>query len=231
MKHVTIIQHTQSEWLGMLEDHLEGRGIRFGYVRPFTGGATLPKVEVIGDGLIMLGGGPWGSVSDPILPTLDEEVRLARACLMLDKPVLGFDLGAQILAIAAEGRAEPAAFDCRLITARRAEADALHGYLPDEMAMVRYGRDRACPPDYAKCLAIDDGGQPAIFQIGANAFGFIGNPGNRLAMIEDLIMEFEDSPADVAAQLPQIRQAKPAIDDALVPLMTGLMQATKWMDG
>ena len=44
MLHLSVIQHTQSEWLGGIEDHLEGRGIRFGYHRPFTTGGTLPSV-------------------------------------------------------------------------------------------------------------------------------------------------------------------------------------------
>ena len=60
MKHLSVVQHTQSEWLGHIEDHLEGRGIRFGYFRPFTAGGTLPDVMTLGDGLILLGGGPWG---------------------------------------------------------------------------------------------------------------------------------------------------------------------------
>ncbi len=231
MKHVTVIQHTQSEWLGMIEDHLEGRGIRFGYVRPFAGGAKLPNVDVVGDALIVLGGGPWGSVSAPILPTLDEEVRLVRACLMLDKPVLGFDLGAQILAMAADGGAEAAALGCKVISAHRTRDDALHGFLPPQMPFVRYGRDRPRPPAYAETLAVDDDGEAAVYQIGANALGFVGNPGVKLAMVEDLIMEFAESPDDVTIALQEIRQVKAAIDDALVPLMTGLMQATKWMDG
>ena len=57
MKHVSVIQHTQSEWLGQIEDHLEGRGVRFGYSRPFTTGGSIPQASVVGDGLILLGGG------------------------------------------------------------------------------------------------------------------------------------------------------------------------------
>ena len=95
MKYLSVIQHTQSEWLGHMEDHLEGRGIRFGYHRPFTTGGTLPQSQTIGDGLILIGGGSWGSITPGhILPTLDAEVRLARACLMLNKPVIGIGLGA-----------------------------------------------------------------------------------------------------------------------------------------
>ena len=56
MKHVSVVQHTQSEWLGHIEDHLEGRGIRFSYFRPFTAGGKLPDVSVLGDGLILVGG-------------------------------------------------------------------------------------------------------------------------------------------------------------------------------
>lgn len=229
MKHVTVVQNTQSEWLGLLEDHLEGRGVRFGYVRPFTGDSKLPNVDVVGDGLILLGGGPWGTVSEPHLPILDEEVRLARACLMLDKPVIGMGLGAQVLAIAADGGTAPAALSCGVSTVRRVNDAALNGFLPEEMPMVCYGRDRAVPPAYAQVLAVDEVGQPAVFQVGAASLGFSGHPGVKVAMIEDLVMEFEDSPDDIAQALAQIRQAGMAVEDALVPVMTGLMQLTRWM--
>lgn len=230
MKHVTVIQHTQSEWLGLVEDHLEGRGIRFGYVRPFTGDARLPNVDVIGDGLILVGGGPWGSKSPPLLPTLDAEVRLARACLMMDVPVLGFGLGAQVLSLAADGDVEAAPLSCNLASVSRTEDAALNGYLPEAMPLVEYGRDRARPPAYAKILAVDAVGNPAIFQIGERSLGFSGHPGVKLAMIEDLVMEHDDSPDAIQLQLRQIRDAKTAIEDALVPLMTGIIQLTDWME-
>ncbi|MGI9422608.1 MAG: hypothetical protein ACR2PA_05405 [Hyphomicrobiaceae bacterium] len=230
MKHVTVIQHTQSEWLGLLEDHLEGRGIRFGYVRPFAAGVALPKVDVIGDGLIILGGGIWGSVSHPRLPTLEDEIRLARACLMLDIPVIGFDLGAQILSIAADGGADPTELSCRVTTALRTSDGVLDGFLPPAMPLVEYGRDRSVPPGYAKVLARDENDQVLIFQIGDQSFGFSGNPGTKLAMIEDLVMEFEECPADIQVRLGKIRDARKAMEDALVPLMTGLMRATRWME-
>ena len=33
-----VIQHTDSEYLGLIEDHLEGRSIGFTYMRPHTPG-------------------------------------------------------------------------------------------------------------------------------------------------------------------------------------------------
>ncbi len=230
MKHVAVIQHTMSEWLGAIEDHLEGRGIRFSYFRPFTSGGKLPDVMTLGDGLILLGGGPWGAASpDHLLPTLEPEVRLARACLMLGKPVVGFGLGSQILAVAADGGAETAPFELRMDAARRIEAGALGGFLPERVQTLSYMRDRPKPPAYARILAVDEDGQPAIFQVGAMSFGFTGHPGIRPAMIEDLVMEFEDAPAGVAELLPATRSVASAIEDALVPIMTGLVQATGWM--
>ncbi len=229
MKHVSVIQHTQSEWLGQIEDHLEGRGIRFGYFRPFTTGGTIPQASVVGDGLILLGGGPWGTCAPaPVLPTLDTEVRLARACLMLGKPVIGIGLGSQILALAADGGTEAAPLTLSVGTAR-ARRDALGGLLPDTFPNVVYMRDRPRPPDYATILATDEADRPALFQIGPNAFGFTGHPGVRRAMIEDLIMEFEDAPPDTAEGLGKLATLGAAIDDALVPIMAGLITATGWM--
>lgn len=230
MKHVSVIQHTQSEWLGQIEDHLEGRGIRFGYSRPFTTGGTIPEATVVGDGLILLGGGPWSARRTArTLPTLDVEVRLARACLMLGKPVIGFGLGAQILALAAEGGVDEAPLTLTVGEAVRVADGALGGLLPPRFPNVVYMRDRPRPPDYASILAVDAEGQPALFQIGTNAFGFSGHPGVRRAMIEDLVMEFEEAPANAADGLAQISALGAAIDDALVPIMAGLIAATRWM--
>ena len=231
MKHVSVIQHTQSEWLGQIEDHLEGRGIRFGYSRPFTTGGSIPEPTVVGDGLILLGGGPWSARPDNerTLPTLDAEIRLARACLMLGKPVIGFGLGSQILALAAEGGIAQAPLALTVGEAVRVGEGALGGLLPARFPNVVYMRDRPRPPDYASILAVDGDGHPALFQIGPNAFGFSGHPGIRRAMIEDLVMEFEEAPADAAAGLDQLTALGTAIDDALVPIMAGLVRATGWM--
>lgn len=230
MKHVSVIQHTQSEWLGQIEDHLEGRGVRFGYSRPFTTGGSIPQASVVGDGLILLGGGPWGTCApSPVLPTLESEVRLARACLMLGKPVIGIGIGSQILALAADGGVEAAPLTLSVGEARRVQADALGGLLPENFPSVVYMRDRPRPPGYAIVLAVEEDGRPALFQVGPNAFGFSGHPGVRRAMIEDLVMEFEEAPSDTADGLAKLTALGTAIDDALVPIMAGLIAATGWM--
>lgn len=230
MKHLTVIQHTQSEWLGHIEDHLEARGVRFGYVRPFVNGGNIPKPMSIGDGLVLIGGGPWGAASpESLLPTLDAEVRLARACLMLNKPVLGIGLGAQILSLAAEGNVCSAPLSFVVGEAKSIVPDALSGFLPSVFPSVTYMRDRPVPPSYAQILATDEEGEPAVFQIGQNAFGFAGHPGLRRAMIEELIMESNELPPDASSSLERLGAVGPSIEDALVPIMTGLVRMTGWM--
>ena len=229
MKSLTVIQHTSADYLGLMEDHLEGRRIRFQYHRPFTEGSTPPTYDDLGDGLVLLGGGPWGSAGGRDVPTLAAEIALTRTCLMLERPVIGIGLGSQILAIAADGRSEA----CELLftcgTAYRCGDDALNGYLPDQIPHVVYMRDRPVPPGYAEILARDEQGQPAIFQIGKNAFGFTGHPGFKLAMAEDLIMEFEEVPVNPGPALQQLRGLKKDIEESLIPIMTGLVQLTDLM--
>jgi len=225
---VHVIQHTSAEYLGRIEDHLEGRGIRFKYYRPFTGAASLPDRDAVRDGLVLLGGGPWGSAGGRDLPTLNEEVQLAHACLMREWPVVGIGLGAQILALAAGGRAESAGLAFEVSTARRVGASALNGYLPEAYPVAVYMRDRAVPPGHAAVLAEDPDGRPTLWQVGRNAFGFAGHPGLKVAMVEDLVMEFEEAPQDVGRGLERLRANQRALEDALVPIMTGLLQLTGW---
>jgi hypothetical protein len=122
----------------------------------------------------------------------------------------------------------PLTFD--ITTAHRVHDDALGGYLPREFPLATYGRDRALPPDYASVLAHDAEGHPVVWQIGRAAFGFAGHPGVKRAMIEDLIMEFDESPEDVGAKLDLLRTVQRPLEDALVPIMAGLVQASGWMD-
>jgi GMP synthase-like glutamine amidotransferase len=228
MNVVAVIQHTAGEYLGLMEDHLEGRRIRFQYYRPFAAG-KLPAPELPADALILLGGGPWGAAGARDLPTLEQEIELTRQRLSEGTPVVGIGLGAQILALAAGGGVEPRDLTFELLTATRCRDDALNGYLPATFHQVVYMRDWPVLPDGASVLAEDDLGRPAVWQIGENAYGFSGNPGIKLGMVEDLIMEFEEVPADCAAQLDKLRPLQPVLEDELVPIMTGLVQCTSLM--
>lgn len=227
---VHVVQHTSAEFLGLIEDHLEGRGIRFRYCRPFTGKVPLPKAEAIDQGLILLGGGPWGSAGTRDVPTLASEVELAKACLRESKPILGIGLGAQILALAAGGSPQEAPLEFSVGVAKKTREKALEGYLPAEYPLAIYMRDWPLPPPGAEVLAVDTKGRAALWQIGARALGFAGHPGLKVAMVEDLVMEFEEVAPGVDAGLAALRAAQRALEDALVPIMAGVVKLVRWMD-
>jgi GMP synthase (glutamine-hydrolysing) len=230
VKTIHVVQHTSAEYLGLIEDHLEGRGIRFRYHRPFTTGGALPLAGTLRDGLILLGGGPWGVAGARDLPTLAAELELARAVLARGWPLVGIGLGAQIMAIAAGARAEASALEFSVTHARRTAENALGGYLPAEFPLAVYGRDRTPPPPGAVVLAHDTQERAAVWQLADRAFGFAGHPGFKVAMVEDLVMEFDESPADVEPGLARLRAMQRGIEDALVPIMTGLVRAAGWME-
>lgn len=229
MNIIAVIQHTAGEYLGLMEDHFEGRRIRFQYFRPFAGGGKLPAADLPADALFLLGGGPWGSAGTRDLPTLEQEIDLTRARLAEGTPVIGTGLGAQILAIAAGGGSETTDFVFEVGEARRVRDDALNGYLPEAFVQVVYMRDRPVLPADAVVLAVDAAERPAVFRIGANSFGFTGNPGIKSGIIEDLVMEFEEVPEHMGERLDQLRARQTRIEDELVPLMTGLVQCTTLM--
>jgi len=229
MNVLNVIQHTSADYLGLMEDHLEGRRIRFRYFRPFTEQGTVPQPGDLCDGLVLLGGGPWGSAGQRNVPTLEPEIRLTQNMLDQGKPVIGIGLGAQILAIAAGGSAEPSGLEFEAGYATRVQPDALGGFMPERFPHVIYMRDRPVLPAVAVVLAEDWAGRPAVFQVGKNALGFTGHPGFKTAMAEDLIMEFEESPENPAPMLQRLQVMVREIEDALVPIMTGVIKVTGLM--
>jgi GMP synthase-like glutamine amidotransferase len=229
MKHLDVIQHTSADYLGLMEDHLEGRRIGFRYIRPFTEKGEIPTLRECGEGLVLLGGGPWGTAGERDLPTLREEIELTRAFLSLNRPVIGIELGAQILAIAAGGGSVAHPLTFSVGHARRTDPGALNGFLPERFPHISYLRDRAVLPSNTRVLAVDEGDEPAVFQIGEKAFGFTGHPGFKPAMGEDLVMEFEECPDNPGEALERLRPIMREIEDALVLTMTGLVQVTGLM--
>lgn len=230
VRTLAVIQHTSADYLGLIEDHLEGRRIRFQYYRPFTGGRTLPTADGLSGGLVLLGGGPWGSAGGRDVPTLEAEVALTRHALDSGRPVLAIGLGAQVLCLAAGGGSAPAPLVFDVGQGRRVRDDALNGFLPGTFPLVRYMRDRPVLPAAAEVLAVGEDEAPCIFRLGERALGFTGHPGMKTAMVEDLIMEFEEGPEDPAAALVALRERKRDIEDALVPIMTGLVQVLGLME-
>ncbi|MDJ0750742.1 MAG: hypothetical protein QNJ11_14750 [Woeseiaceae bacterium] len=228
MNVVAVIQHTAGEYLGLIEDHLEGRRIRFQYYRPFAAG-SLPAADLPADALILLGGGPWGAAGTRDLPTLEQEVELTRHRLAEGTPVIAFGAGAQVLALAAGGSVTARDLTFEILSARRTQTGALNGYLPERLTQVVYMRDWPRFPKRARTLAEDESGRPVAWQLGDNVFAFAGNPGVKLGMIEDLVMEFEEVPANTGEGLEKLREMQGLIEDELVPLMTGLVQCTSLM--
>lgn len=224
-----VLQHTQSEFLGQIEDHLEGRGIGFQYIRPFVSGGKVPGTAALTDGLILLGGGAWGTVSEPLLPSLSDEIRLTKDFLNRKRPVVGIGLGAQILCLAAGGTVAAADLAFEVGEARRVRDDALAGYLPERFPFAVYMRDRPVLPEEAEVLAADAAGRPAVFGLRGNCLGFIGHPGAKPGMFEDLLMETDDGPADPGPALERLRTVQRRLEDALVPIMTGMMAVTGLM--
>ena len=230
MRSLIVLQNTESEFLGLLEDHLEGRNIRFQYVRPVTGSVLIiPHSAADADGLIVLGGGPWGSVSEPVLPGLEREVALVRDFLDEGRPVIGIGLGAQILGLAADGRTVAHSFEFRVERVRRTRTDALNGFLPESFPMISYMRDRLEPPAEATVLATTEDEHPAVFQLAGNCLGFAGHPGFKPGILEDLLMEFDDAPDEFAERLEAAKSVQHEMADALVPIMTGVVQITGLM--
>lgn len=229
MKTLAVIQHTEAEYLGLIEDHLEGRNIRFRYFRPFTHGGTLPFGPEGFDGLWLLGGGPYGLVSGHLLPSAAPEFRLTKMFLEAGLPVVGFGLGALVLCVSAGGGAAEAPLRFAVDEVEAVSPDALGGHLPVQFPLSHYLRDRPVLPDGAEVLARAPDGSPAIFALNGNSIGMVGHPGFKRGMVEDLVMEFAETPEDPAASLDALSVAQPRIAEALSPLMVGLVRQTGLM--
>ncbi len=229
MRTLCVVQHTEAEFLGLLEDHFESRAVRFHYARPFVPGGAVPRTAEGFDGLVLLGAAPYGVVSGMLLPSLAAELRLTRDFLARRLPVIGIGAGAVILSVAAGGGAEESELEVRMTEAHRIRADALGGMLPATYPLFLCARDRAVPPPDAAILAHDDAGRPALFALCGNCLGFSGHPGIKSGMVEDLVLAFDAMPDQSGAALEALRVRQGALAEALSAIMVGVINVTGLM--
>ena len=168
MKKICVIQHTEAEYLGLMEDHFEGRNIRFIYKRPFAAGGTLPDTVEDYDGLMLLGGGPYGLVSGHLLPSFRPELSLTKTFLAAGLPVIGIELGALIVNLALGGGAEDAPLRFTVDQAQSTAAGRSLFDWPERLPAMGYLRDRPVLPEGAETLATDADGHPLAFSAGTN---------------------------------------------------------------
>ncbi len=229
MRTIAVLQNSDAEHLGLVEDHLEGRNIRFRYVRPAHDSDWIRSAELPKDGLIVLGAAPYGTVSEPKIPLFDHKMRIIDSGLRKNLPILAFGTGAQLLSLALHGSVEPMDLTLSTDRAYRTDDAALNGYLPVEYPVVTFMRDAPNAPPGSVVLAESKDGKPMLFQAQKNCLGFFGHPGIKSAMIEDAIVQAPSFDFDVNDGLEKLRFCQTEIESSLVSMMTGIIQITGWM--
>lgn len=225
MKTILAVQHSQSEHLGLLEPHLESRGIAFHYCRPFISPGQLPADASDYDGVFLLPGGPFGIVSNPLLLTMPMELRIIESCLGSGKPVVGFGLGALLLAAATGGGAEEAPWRFAFPRIDWGSARSDIGTASSMPIIISLRDSPVLSPD-AKVFAREPDGSPAVFGVAGNCLGLTGNPSATSGMYEDLVMEEADFPANAGEILAGLRNQQPEIAAALSPLARFILAHT-----
>lgn len=96
-----ILKHVAHEGPGLLQDYLDQHGHSYQIVE-LEHGEPIPSYQDFD--VIALMGGPMNVYQEDDYPFLAEETRLIEKALAEEKPILGFCLGAQLLAKAAGAR-------------------------------------------------------------------------------------------------------------------------------
>lgn len=190
MQSFCVVQHTYSEFLGLIERQLERRDIGFSYYRPFVGQA-LPGAVLQFDALFLLGGA-WPVTDREHCPWVDGERELVRAFQKAQRPVVGIGFGALLVAGLAGADLSPDPVHRAYWTTARATAaghgDPLAEAVDGRRVMVMHNGS-ARLPDGLDPLVVDETGEWLVVRPDANTYGMLFRPELKPGMLEDIIME------------------------------------------
>ncbi len=208
MKQFAVIQHTYSEFLGLIENQLEKRDIGFVYFRPFVG-QDLPGSAGQFDALFVLGGQDPPSDHEKN-PWHDDEIRLIGLFRDVHRPMVGLGYGALLLAEYEGGSLSSEPFhDAYWTTAHKTPAgagDALAEAVDGRPVLVM-ANGRAALPEGVAPIVVDDDGRWIAIRPDPMAYGLLFRPELKPGMIEDMIMEAKrKTPADIGDLLAGARQ-------------------------
>ncbi|HDP89235.1 MAG TPA: GMP synthase [Thioalkalivibrio sp.] len=202
MKNYLVIQHTYSEFLGLIESQLEKRDIGFSYYRPFTG-QDLPGNVGQFDGVFFLAGA-WPTTDEEHNPAVDGEINLIQIFQKAGRPVIGIGMGGLLVAQAAGGtpKSEPAHM-AKFVTARKTAAgagDELAEAMDGRRVLVMYNGSVELPEGVDPVLVDEDGNWLAIHPE-PHTYGLLFRPEMKPGMLEDIIMEDGHNPPDNIGEL------------------------------
>lgn len=208
MKQFAVVQHTYAEFLGLIENQLEKRDIGFVYFRPFVG-QQLPGSAGQFDALFLLGGA-HPAADREVMPWVEDELRLIGAFRQAQRPIVGFGLGAALIAEyeGAQINAEPF-HRAYWATAHKTEAgqgDAVAEAADGRRVLVMTNGTTRLPEGMAPILVDDDGEWLAV-RPDKLTYAMLFRPELKPGMIEDMIMEANrDTPHNIGELLSQARQ-------------------------
>jgi GMP synthase (glutamine-hydrolysing) len=181
MATLFVVQPIPREGPGLLAELARAQGFRIEVCRAWAGD-PLPQDHPC-DQVLAVMGGPMGVAdrTNPAYPWLEPTVQLLRQRLALHRPVLGFCLGAQLLAQAAGGGASPmvlgdppmplkeVGFGAITFTRSPCEEPVLAGLSRSELVLHWHG-DRIRLPSGATLLASSLLCPEQFFRLGDRAF-------------------------------------------------------------
>ena len=190
MKHFAVVQHTYSEFLGLIENQLEKRDIGFNYFRPFVG-QSLPGTAVQFDALFLLGS-DRPTTDRERCPWIAEELALIERFRSAGKPVVGIGFGGLLVAEAAGATPRRTPKDAaRWAVACKTDAgegDALAEAMDGRPVLVLHHGGAELPGNLAPVL-VDEHGHWLAVRPDATSYGLLFRPELKPGMLEDMIME------------------------------------------
>ena len=205
MKRFMLVQHSYSEFLGMVEKQLESRNIGFQYQRPFLG-VDLPSTATQHDALWLLGGA-YPITDEDACPWVAQELRLLTNFKKMNRPVVGIGFGALVMVLQAGGEVtdEPY-FNAYWTTCHKTEAgkdDPLANAVDGKKLLVMYNGDAILPAGMEP-IVVDDNGHWLAVRPDDLSYAMLFRPEIKPGMIEDMMMEdnrpLPDNITDILAE-------------------------------
>lgn len=208
MKYYAVLQHTYSEFLGLIENQLEKRDIGFNYIRPFVGQA-VPGSAMQFDGLFVLAAAaPPGDTE--ACPWSADEKQLIEIFRKAKRPVVGIAHGALLIAEIEGGTPAREPLHTAYWTTAHATAagkdDALAQAVDGREVFVMYNGATILPEGLAPIL-VDDAGHWLAIRPDPLTYGLLFRPELKPGMIEDMIMEEgRETPENIGELLAKARE-------------------------